>query len=73
MDYRNADGSIAEMCGNGVRVFARYLGDAGRVRPGEFAVGTRAGDRVVTVDPGVVTAGHSIAEAAVAAWYVGPG
>ena len=25
MDYRNADGSIAEMCGNGVRVFMRYL------------------------------------------------
>src|SRR5215472_14758701 len=25
MDYRNADGSIAEMCGNGIRVFARYL------------------------------------------------
>ena len=35
MDYRNADGSVAEMCGNGVRVFARYLLDqrAGR-RPG---------------------------------------
>jgi diaminopimelate epimerase len=25
MDYRNADGSLAEMCGNGVRVFLRYL------------------------------------------------
>ena len=25
MDYRNADGSKAEMCGNGIRVFARYL------------------------------------------------
>ena len=29
MDYRNADGSIAEMCGNGVRVYARYLVEAG--------------------------------------------
>src|SRR4051794_40280267 len=29
MDYRNADGSAAEMCGNGARVFARYLVDAG--------------------------------------------
>ena len=28
MDYRNADGSVAEMCGNGVRVFARYLQSA---------------------------------------------
>ena len=29
MDYRNADGSVAEMCGNGARLFARYLVDAG--------------------------------------------
>jgi diaminopimelate epimerase len=58
MDYRNADGSIAEMCGNGVRVFVRYLVESGLAQPGEFAVGTRAGDRVVTVsadDPGTVT------------------
>jgi diaminopimelate epimerase len=59
MDYRNADGSIAEMCGNGVRVFARYLVTAGLATAGEFAVGTRAGDRAVTVpadDPeGTVT------------------
>ena len=30
MDYRNADGSAAEMCGNGTRVFAKYLVDTGR-------------------------------------------
>ncbi|MFL6076987.1 MAG: diaminopimelate epimerase [Mycobacteriales bacterium] len=47
MDYRNADGSVAEMCGNGVRVFARYLVDTGLVAPGEFAVATRAGVRAV--------------------------
>ena len=29
MDYRNADGSVAEMCGNGVRVYARYLAERG--------------------------------------------
>ena len=52
MDYRNADGSIAEMCGNGVRVFARYLVEAGLADAGEFAVGSRAGDRVVTVPAG---------------------
>ncbi|SDC46974.1 diaminopimelate epimerase [Actinokineospora iranica] len=51
MDYRNADGSIAEMCGNGVRVFARYLSDAGLVEAAEFPVGTRAGVRPVTVRP----------------------
>lgn len=50
MDYRNADGSIAEMCGNGVRVFARYLVDAGLVGPGTHPVATRAGTRWVTVD-----------------------
>ncbi|WP_084145394.1 diaminopimelate epimerase [Amycolatopsis jejuensis] len=51
MDYRNADGSIAEMCGNGVRVFARYLVDSGLAGGGEFTVGTRAGDRPVMVHP----------------------
>jgi diaminopimelate epimerase len=49
MDYRNADGSIAEMCGNGVRVFARYLLDAGLVTGREFPVGSRAGVRDVVV------------------------
>ncbi|WP_158882498.1 diaminopimelate epimerase [Amycolatopsis anabasis] len=51
MDYRNADGSVAEMCGNGVRVFARYLVDAGLVTGDEFTVGSRAGDRPVRVHP----------------------
>ncbi|CAM5253704.1 Diaminopimelate epimerase [Streptomyces tanashiensis] len=43
MDYRNADGSVAEMCGNGVRVFARYLEHAGHVTAGEVPVATRGG------------------------------
>lgn len=47
MDYRNADGSVAEMCGNGVRVFARYLVETGLAAPGEFGVATRAGVRRV--------------------------
>lgn len=47
MDYRNADGSMAEMCGNGVRVFARYLVDAGLAPAGELRVGTRSGPRAV--------------------------
>ena len=50
MDYRNADGSKAEMCGNGVRVFARYLTENGHVQleNGQtLAVGTRAGVRDV--------------------------
>ena len=50
MDYRNSDGSIAEMCGNGIRVFARYLIDNGlaTLEPGEtLPIGTRAGVRDV--------------------------
>ena len=43
MDYRNADGSIAEMCGNGIRVMARYLVVKGHQREGIFAIDTRAG------------------------------
>ncbi len=49
MDYRNADGSLAEMCGNGIRVFARYLVDGGFVAPGVHPVATRAGVRAVDV------------------------
>ncbi|MGH3239277.1 MAG: diaminopimelate epimerase [Spirillospora sp.] len=49
MDYRNADGSIAEMCGNGLRVFARYLVEAGLAAPGEWDVATRAGLRRVSL------------------------
>ncbi|MEV6487257.1 diaminopimelate epimerase [Actinoplanes sp. NPDC051633] len=45
MDYWNADGSIAEMCGNGVRVFTRYLVTEGLATPpeGGLPVATRAG------------------------------
>ncbi|CAJ1499932.1 diaminopimelate epimerase [[Mycobacterium] kokjensenii] len=49
MDYRNADGSVAEMCGNGVRVFAHYLRAAGLETRDEFVVGSLAGPRPVTV------------------------
>lgn len=57
MDYRNADGSIAEMCGNGVRVFARYLVAHGLARPGRLGVATRGGVKSVVVpeDGGDIT------------------
>jgi diaminopimelate epimerase len=56
MDYRNADGSTAEMCGNGIRVFARYLTEAGLVSNPEFQVGSRSGPRHVrSNDDGTVT------------------
>ncbi|WP_250402204.1 diaminopimelate epimerase [Streptomyces cellostaticus] len=47
MDYRNGDGSVAEMCGNGTRVFARYLQHAGHVSEGDLAIATRAGVKSV--------------------------
>lgn len=43
MDYRNQDGSIAEMCGNGIRVMARYLIERGHQPEGIFPINTRAG------------------------------
>lgn len=63
MDYRNADGSIAEMCGNGLRVFARHLTDEGLVSSEPFDVVTRAGvrhcivhrDHTVSVSMGTVS------------------
>ncbi|WP_372594875.1 diaminopimelate epimerase [Actinotalea sp.] len=49
MDYRNADGSLAQMCGNGVRVVARFAERLGLWDgTGTWAVGTRAGVRYVT-------------------------
>ncbi|MET8974773.1 diaminopimelate epimerase [Streptomyces sp. NPDC004539] len=58
MDYRNGDGSVAEMCGNGVRVFARYLQHAGHVEEGDLAVATRGGVKRVHIDKeGDVTVG----------------
>jgi diaminopimelate epimerase len=49
MDYRNADGSVAETCGNGIRVFARHLVSAGLAHAGTMTIGTRGGPREVTV------------------------
>jgi len=49
MDYRNADGSIAQMCGNGVRVFAHFLRASGLESRDEFVVGSLAGPRPVVL------------------------
>lgn len=43
MDYHNADGSLAEMCGNGIRVMAKYLVAHEHQPEGIFAIDTRAG------------------------------
>ena len=49
MDYRNADGSIAEMCGNGIRVFARWLVEEDLATGDVIQIATRAGLRQVTM------------------------
>lgn len=49
MDYRNSDGSIAEMCGNGIRVFVDHLRREGLMADEEIEVGTRGGVRTVRV------------------------
>lgn len=62
MDYRNADGSLAEMCGNGIRVFARYLDAAGLLSEPETIIATRGGLRTVTLnDDGTISVdmGHA--------------
>jgi diaminopimelate epimerase len=51
MDYRNGDGSVSEMCGNGVRVFVHFLVDQGLVELAEgeaLTIGTRAGTKIVS-------------------------
>ena len=64
MDYRNADGSLAEMCGNGIRVFAQYLYDAGLVPADEPArIATRAGVKTVSREGDLFSA--DIGEAAI--------
>ncbi|HEX9775007.1 MAG TPA: diaminopimelate epimerase [Actinomycetota bacterium] len=57
MDYYNADGDVAEMCGNGIRTLAKYVVDRGIHAGDALAVATRAGVKPVTVerdDRGVV-------------------
>jgi len=49
MDYRNADGSIAEMCGNGIRVMARYLQERNHQPSGIYSINTRAGRKFLAV------------------------
>jgi diaminopimelate epimerase len=51
MRYWNADGSVAEMCGNGLRCVARYAVDRGLVSETRFVVETPVGPRGVEVGP----------------------
>jgi diaminopimelate epimerase len=56
MDYRNSDGSIAEMCGNGIRVMAKYLIERGHQKAGIFPIDTRDGVKFLSApDAGDIT------------------
>ena len=56
MDYRNADGSVSEMCGNGIRVLGRFLATHADVDPrGPLPIATRAGVKVLTFDGADIT------------------
>ncbi len=74
MDYRNADGSLAEMCGNGTRaitLFAQRQGIAGK--PGEepFRLGTRAGVKILTPLGNVPELGDDVFQVEMGAWKRG--
>ena len=49
MDYVNSDGSVGEMCGNGIRCLAVFVRDEGLSDATEMKIGTRAGTKIVTV------------------------
>jgi diaminopimelate epimerase len=58
MDYWNADGDVAEMCGNGVRCLAKYAYDRGLVKETEMSIDTRDGvkELVLTAEDDRVSA-----------------
>lgn len=82
MDYYNHDGSLSEMCGNGVRVFAHVLAATGRVAADsrEILVGTRDGIKTVrtVLNPALgkqtgdatASAGQTLPGSAADSWYM---
>lgn len=72
MDYRNADGSLAEMCGNGTRaitLFAQHEGVADSTEP--FRLGTRAGVKVLTPRGNMKPYGANVFQVEMGAWHIG--
>ena len=74
MDYRNADGSLAEMCGNGTRaitLFAQRQGIADQPGGTPFHLGTRAGVKVLTSLGDVPGLGNDVFQVEMGAWKRG--
>lgn len=74
MDYRNADGSLAEMCGNGTRaitLFAQRQGIADQPGGKPFHLGTRAGVKILTSLGDVPGLGKNVFQVEMGAWKRG--
>lgn len=74
MDYRNADGSLAEMCGNGTRaitLFAQRQGIADQPGGKPFHLGTRAGVKILTSLGDVLGLGKDVFQVEMGAWKRG--
>ena len=75
MDYRNADGSLAQMCGNGTRavtLFAQKQGLTPTMEGSSFLLGTRAGvKRIVSRSP-LQCEGEHVFKVKVGSWRMGP-
>ena len=74
MDYRNADGSLAEMCGNGTRaitLFAQRQGIADQPGGKPFHLGTRAGVKILTSLGDVPGLGKDVSQVEMGAWKRG--
>lgn len=72
MDYRNADGSLAEMCGNGTRAITLFAMDRGLANGSEpFRLGTRAGVKTLTPLGDVEPYGRDVLRVDMGAWRIG--
>ena len=74
MDYRNADGSLAEMCVNGTRaitLFAQRQGIADQPGGTPFHLGTRAGVKILTSLGDVPGLGKDVFQVEMGAWKRG--
>ena len=74
MDYRNADGSLAEMCGNGTRaitLFAQRQGIADQPGGTPFHLVTRAGVKILTSLGDVPGLGKDVFQVEMGAWKRG--
>lgn len=71
MDYYNADGSLAEMCGNGSRVIALFALQRGLWKEETFALATRAGVKHLTFLGAVEGLGRKVMRVDMGAWHRG--